>query len=227
MAGRLTPLVNEYYYHVFNRGVARQAIFLTDKDYSRAVSTFSYYRFVSLPIKYSRLFVLNKKDRYTLLTGLEKNAEKLVEIISFSLMPNHFHFLLKQNHDGGISTFMSKFTNSYSKYFNTKNSRNGPILQGTFKAVLIESEEMLIHVSRYIHLNPIVSKVIDKTYLPSYPWTSLPHYLDNNSRLVNPSIILSKFSTKSDYLDFLYSHVDYGTKIEEIKHQFLDLDCPP
>ena len=84
-------------------------------------------------------------------------------------MPNHFHLLLKQTIDNGISHFLSKFTNSYTKYFNTKYNRVGPVFQGVFKSVHIESDEQLMHLSRYIHLNPVVSAVVEKQNLLSYP----------------------------------------------------------
>lgn len=72
-------------------------------------------------------------------------------------MPNHFHLLIKQTEQNGISEFVGKFSNSYTKYYNTKHNRVGALLQGQLKAVLIESGEQLIHVSRYIHLNPTSS----------------------------------------------------------------------
>lgn len=90
-------------------------------------------------------------------------------------MPNHFHLLLQQIRDGGITEFISKLTNSYTRYFNIRNKRIGPLFQGEFKAVHVETDEQLIHLSRYIHLNPIVSYITKK--LESYQWFSYLEYL--------------------------------------------------
>ena len=76
-----------------------------------------------------------------------------MEIICYCLMPNHLHLLLRQLMDGGISKFMSNFANSYTRYFNTKSKRKGPVFEGKFKAKRIETDEQLLHLSRHIHLN--------------------------------------------------------------------------
>ena len=92
-------------------------------------------------------------------------------------MGNHFHFLIKQASDNGISKFMANFTNSYTKYFNTKHQRVGPLFQGVFKAVHVDSDEQLIHLSRYIHLNPVMGFVIKAEELKDYKWFSYPNYI--------------------------------------------------
>lgn len=149
MPGRSTPLVVGEYYHIFNRGVARQPTFLNRNDYKRALLTLSYYRFTSPPVRLSRFKEFSQKEREKVTANMQK-GERFVEIISFVFMPNHFHLLLKQTVNNGIPHFLSKFTNSYTKYFNTKYNRVGPVFQGVFKSVYIESDEQLIHLSRYI-----------------------------------------------------------------------------
>ena len=137
-------------------------------------------------------------------------------------MPNHFHYLLQQKVDGGITEFVSKISNSYTKYFNTKNERVGPILQGEFKSVLVETDEQLIHLSRYIHLNPLVSYLTDN--LESYPWSSHPEYVGiNRTSFCSKDIILKQFKSSEDYKQFVLDQEDYGRKLERIKHQTLDL----
>ncbi len=134
-------------------------------------------------------------------------------------MPNHFHFLLKQKLDKGVATFISNITNAYTKYFNTRNNRVGPLLQGTFKAVLVETDEQLIHLSRYIHLNPVVSSVITEKELDYYPWSSYPEYLglsDNN--ISDKDFILKMFRSIRHFKEFVTSQIDYGKKLERIKH---------
>ena len=108
MADRRFPIATGEFYHVFNRGVARQPTFLSRKDYEQAMLTLSYYRFKQPPIKLSRFKELSVDERNKILSYLEKSNEVLVKIVSFVLMPNHFHFLLRQETDGGISKFLSQ-----------------------------------------------------------------------------------------------------------------------
>lgn len=138
-------------------------------------------------------------------------------------MPNHFHFLLKQKIDHGISNFISNFTNSYTKYFNTKYDRVGPLFQGLFKAVLVESEEQLIHLSRYIHLNPVTSSLVKPEDLQNYYWSSYPEYVDLlEDSLTNKHLILDFFPSIDKYKEFVLDQVDYAKKLEFIKHLILD-----
>src|SRR5438094_713652 len=138
MPVRITPLVNNHFYHVFNRGVEKRNIFKNAYDYNRLLKTIEYYQYQGPKPKFSRYLegTLYKP----------KLENKIVEIIAFCLMPNHFHLLLKQVKEGGITEFMSKLSNSYTKYFNTKYYRIGPLLQGEFKAVRVETDEQLIHL---------------------------------------------------------------------------------
>jgi len=216
MAGREFSFATGNYYHIFNRGAAKQTTFITDRDYRRGIETLSYYRFTHPPIKFSRLYVLSQERRREILNNLTPNDDNcLVNILSFALMPTHFHFLVKQNVNFGISVFISKFTNSYTKYFNTKNHRIGALFQGVFKAVSVDSEEQLLHLSRYIHLNPLVDRISDN-------WTSLKYYTDSSQNLIDTKPVLSHFSSVGKYLDFVRGQIEYGTRLEEYKHKFLD-----
>jgi len=221
MSYRRTPLVNEEFYHIFNRGVAKQPTFLNQYDYEQTLLALSYYRFAKPPMRLSRFKELSRQQRNELLDRLQ-TTKKHVEIVCFVLMPNHFHFLLKQISENGISMFLSKFTNSYTKYFNTKRSRVGPVFQGVFKSVHIESDQQLLHVSRYIHLNPVVSFVIKDVDLLSYPWSSLPDYLKGRSSLVHMEPVLGNFSSTNDYKNFILDRIDYAKQLEQIKHLVLE-----
>lgn len=155
------------------------------------------------------------------LTKLDIN-KKIIDIHCYCLMPNHFHFLLKQNVDGGISEFIAKLSNSYTRYYNTRDNRVGPILQGQFKAVLMENNEQLIHVSRYIHLNPLVSDLVDS--LDYHEWSSYPEYIGlTNSNICSKDIILDQFKSAEDYEQFVLDQESYGRELEFIKHKLLDI----
>lgn len=215
------PLVPGQFYHIFNRGVARQPIFKSVKDYERAQLTFTYYRFVHPPMSFARFKEQSVEDKNNIVNQLE-SSEKHIEIISYVLMPNHFHFLLQQLSKNGIANFISQFANSYTRYFNIKYQRVGPLLQGVFKAVLIENDEQLLHLSRYIHLNPVVSHVIKRSDLFRYPWSSLPDFMRQKSSIVGQESILGHFSTIKKYQEFILDQVDYGMKLEQIKHLLLE-----
>lgn len=222
MPDRRTPLANGEFYHVYNRGVAKQPTFLDIGDYRQALLGLSYYRFIQLPMKLSRFKELASKERENVLDKIIRENNELTKIVSFVFMPNHFHFLLTQTLENGISKFLSNFTNSYTRYFNTKHERVGPIFQGIFKAVRIETNEQLLHVSRYIHLNPVVAYVIKEKNLFAYPWSSLPDYLRGKSSLVWMDPVLDQFSTPEEYKKFVVDHIDYAKKLEQIKHLIIE-----
>jgi len=214
MPSRNVPFVNGEYYHVFNRGVAKMPICNNIFDYKHFLSTILYYQIDGPKPRFSFF-----RDKPIL---LDKNR-KIVEIICYCLMPNHFHFLLKQQKDGGITEFVSKLSNSYTRYLNVKNKRVGPLLQGEFKSVHVESNEQLLHLSRYIHLNPLVGYVTKD--LDFYRWSSYPEYMNLiNSGICEKKIILDQFKSGNDYKQFVLDQEDYGKQLEFIKHQLLDFE---
>lgn len=219
---RKVVFANDEIYHVFNCGVERRPVFTLKKNYERAVAALDFYRFKNLPLRLANALVLEKETKENFFTNLRKQP-KLAEIICYCLMPNHFHFLVKQKSQNGIPKFLSDFTNSYTRYFNTRNKRIGPLFQGIFKAVRIEKDEQLIHVSRYIHLNPVVSLIIKEEELDTYPWSSFPGYLNpETGGICSPKIILSFFSSPKDYRKFVHNQIDYAKKLEKIKHLAFD-----
>ena len=188
-------------------------IFNDKWDYKRFIKTFVYYQIEGPKPKFSIFSPDNNKLR---------KHKKIVELVCYCLMPNHFHFLLQQKVNGGITEFTSKISNSYTKCFNTKNERVGPILQGEFKSVLVETNEQLVHLSRYIHINPLVSYLIGN--LESYPWSSYLEYIDINKMPVClKDIILKQFKSSQEYKQFVLDQENYGKELERIKHQTLDL----
>jgi len=217
MPGRQIPLITNEIYHAFNKGIASQKIFLNDSDYQRGLNSLYYYKHQKPPIKYSRLFSLSIDDRNNLLNQLEKENKGLVKLISFCLMPNHFHLLIKQLIDEGISKYLSNFSNSYTRYFNTKYKRSGPIFQGKFKAIHVKNNEQLLHLSRYIHLNPYSASIVKNIkQLQNYKYSSL------STSKVESKIITNQFKNINKYHQFVYDQADYQKSLEVIKKQMLD-----
>lgn len=212
----------EHVYHLFNRGVERRPIFLSPRDQERFVSLLEYYRFSGNTKSYSHYLALSLNDRVIFRQTLEQKPVA-VDILAFCLMPNHFHLLVRQGIKEGIHDFISNIANGYAKYFNTKRHRVGPLYQGPFKAVFVETDEQLIHLSRYIHINPVVSGVISLQNLDGHPWSSFPDYLGKVQRsfVVKPPV-LGHFKTINAYKEFVYDQVDYAKELEQIKHLTLE-----
>lgn len=222
MAARKIILATNEIYHIFNRGVEKRPIFLNRKNYFRFLEITNYYRFQKSPFKFSYYKALPLTEQEKILRNLQEGSQKLVDIFSFCLLPNHIHFLLKQLVDGGISKFISKVTNSWSRYFNTRNKRIGHLFQGNFGASRIEDDEQFIHVSRYIHLNPITSCLIKIENLIGYEYSSYPEYLNKKTGFCNVNPIISFFKTAKDYERFINDQADYAKTLESIKHLVLE-----
>ena len=208
-------------YHIFNVGVEKRPTFTDKKEYDRALLTLDYYRYDDVSTSLSEVLKLNLEEREIFLSEVKKR-KKMVDILGYCFMPNHFHFLIKQLIDSGISTFVGNFSNSYTKYFNIKRGRVGHLFQGVFKAVRIEDDEQLIHVLRYIHINPVVSSVIAQADLEKYPYSSFSEYLDNKDGICNKELITSHFSSKEKLKIFTFDQIDYGRRLESIKHLTLE-----
>jgi len=209
-------------YHIMIRSIAQIPIFKQTRDYFRALEATDYYRYGDIPISLSHYKRLRKDVKEAFMKNLKKH-KTIIDIYSFSLMPNHCHFLLKQNQNKGISNFMSNFQNSYAHYFNTKYQRTGGLFQSMFKAVHIETDEQLLHVSRYIHLNPVTAYLIEIGKLKNYPWTSFPDYIkENKPQFIDLSLILSFFKNKNAYKKFVFDQAGYQRELQNIKHLLLE-----
>lgn len=202
--------VNNNFYHVFNRGTEKRKIFLDKFDFLRSVHY---------------LFILNDQEQIVSTYRRSKSYERgrtsfidkprklLVDVVCFCLMPNHYHLLLRQRVDGGISKFMQKLGTGHTMYFNERYKRNGVLFQGKFKAVHVDTDEQLTHLSRYIHLNPIdliesnwgEKGIKDKgkvfKFLKNYRWSSYPDYIGKKNF---PSVINEKFLNQ--YFDTVKEH---------------------
>lgn len=223
MPTRHAPLVTDYYYHIYNRGVNKRPIFKTQRDYRRFIQLIRFYKTIDYPLKFSKFIKLSTDQRKEIWIKLQ-NDKSHIDIIAYCLMPNHFHFLLKQNSEFGISKFLGNIQNSHARYFNIKTERIGPLFQGQFKAVKIDSEEQLLHVSRYIHLNPFSSAIVaDFIELENYEWSSLKEYTNQvQFELCSKDIILNSFKNYETYKKFVFDNADYQKELENIKHLILE-----
>lgn len=170
-------------YHIYNRGVEKRTIFEDKQDYQ----VFLHYlkRYLSPP-NFNEV-----RPRWIVKLHQE------LKLFAYCLMPNHFHLLIKQDTKTSITLFMRCLINAYTKYFNEKYERVGPLFQGKFKAVLVETDAYFLHLSRYIHLNPLVHDHptrSDLVELTQYPYSSYAEYLgQRNTKWINTQEILTYF----------------------------------
>lgn len=211
-------------YHVFNRGVDHRATFEDDRDRERFTILLEHHR-VPKAIAYSHLRRI--RDRFV--PDQERRTSPLVAIMGFCLMPNHFHLLLRQEAENGIGKYAQRFLNSYTRYYNTRHRRKGPLFEGPFRAVRIETDAQLLHVSRYIHLNPVVANLAEDTF--SYPWSSAAAYCTSSHRPPTWKVgsmvhidtgLLESMIPPAEYESFVRDHVAYARVLAEIKHLVLE-----
>lgn len=118
---------------------------------------------------------------------------------------------------------MANFQNAYARFFNSKNRRDGPLFQSMFKAVRIEDNNQLLHVNRYMHLNPVSSYLIEKEELAIYPWSSYLQYIDKvPNSFVKTELVLDQFRNIEDYKKFVFDQADYQRQLASIKHLILE-----
>lgn len=222
MPRRDVPLVTSEYYHVLNRGNASEEIFTCQADYEHFLEVLLYYQCGDFPFKHSLLKKLEFHERLKLVSDLRLKGNFVTEIIAYCFMPNHYHLLLKQRVDNGVFNFIRLSNNSYSRYFNLKYGRRGSLFEGRFKAIRVQTNEQLLHLSRYIHLNPLSSSLVnDFEELTKYPYASISEFLGRvENPICNSEPILSQFSSRESYRKFLEDRVDYQKDLEECKHLF-------
>lgn len=196
-------------------------VFLTQGEFVRFVNLIEYYQFSNTPMSFSYFKNLPAEERNKISARLKEKLELHVEVLAFCLMDNHYHFLIKQISANGTSRFISNLQNGYAKYFNIKTDRSGPLFQPMFKSVRIETDEQLLHVSRYIHLNPSTGYLVSIKNLINYHWSSLPCYIEDNFTqfpFVNSEIILGLIKDKKKYKEFVFDQADYQRQLDNIKH---------
>ena len=180
--------VEEGYYHIYNRGVEKRKIFLDEQDYKVFLKYLKLY--LDPPGKLPIRKVSIGNNTFQTVPRPLKNYYDKVKLLSYCLMPNHFHLLIKQTDKKSIELFMRSLATKYSVYFNKKYNRVGSLFQGPYKAVLASDDIYLLHLSRYIHLNP--GK--DSPYRMAY--SSYPEYLQKrNTSWIYTKDILSHFKT--------------------------------
>jgi len=195
------------YYHILNRGNNKQSIFKDDRDIIRFLFLILYFQ---SPVNFCHVNrAVSNYVKHSVFDISEETLKKImdsryVEIIGFSLMPNHFHLIVHELEEDGISRFMQRILNSHTKYFNTKNKTSGHLFQGPFKIIPVEEDNQLLYLSAYIHRNiREIERWTNKEHL--YPFSSYQDFIKENrwGGLLNPEIILNQFPSKEKYKSFV------------------------
>lgn len=197
----------ESYYHIYNRGVEKRLIFQGEQDYGVFLSYLKTYLLPKNEGEFRHQLTnpeLGYKDRDKILKLLNlNNFWDEIFLIAYCLMPNHFHLLIKQKSPQGIDLLMNSLGIRYSMYFNKKYKRVGSLYQDVYKAVLVETDEQLLYLTKYIHRNPL--SILQGDGLRGYGAqpSSYPEYLGlRKTEWIHPEEILSFFSKSNPKLSY-------------------------
>lgn len=200
---RKTYLENGYY-HIYNRGVEKRIIFQDQQDYAVFLSYLKEYLLPKNEKKLSERLSdpqLSPREKDKTLKALRmNNFAGEITLLAYCLMPNHFHFFVKQKSIGGIDSFMNSLALRYTMYFNRKYKRVGPLYQGVYKAVLITSEPQFLHLSRYIHKQAL--KLQDLVLQEKQPCSYLEYLGQRRTEWIHPEEVLSNFDQKNPNLSY-------------------------
>lgn len=188
----------ESYYHIYARGASKQPIFLERADYEYFLRLFK--RYLSAEPTQNKVGI-----SYPHYTGQ-------LELLAFCLMRNHFHLLVYQEGAGVVAQFMKSLMISYCRYFNLKYKRSGALFESRYKASRVTNNEYLLHISRYIHLNPRSWKY--------YPYSSIIYYRKGEEpEWLSTDKVLSLHAGRSEYLAFVEDYKGYKEILENLKHE--------
>lgn len=221
MGKRIVKPYTDGIFHIFNRSINGEIIFGEAENCNRMLTNIAYYRQTEQPVSLSYYLTWCAKNKSPMNLG----GKRLITLHSYCLMPTHFHLLVSQNEEHGISEFMGNIQNSYTRYFNSTHDRTGHIFQGQYKIVEITSDEQLLHVSRYIHLNPTTAGLIDDKNLEEYEYSSLYELTHKNSshHLANfAKIVKTDDQSIRTHLKFIKDNAGYQRQLKQIEKLLFD-----
>lgn len=175
-----------HFYHLYNRGAHRLSIFREGENY---------------------LFVLRKMKHYCRALGLTP--------IAYCLMPNHYHWLIRQDGDQRAGLLPQRVFNSYTKAYNRRYGHSGTLFEGNYKAVAVESDEHLLHLCRYIHINPVKDGIVAD--VEAWPYSNYLEWIEEREgTLVDLAFVREHFATPDAYRAFVEDYVALPTDLEYV-----------
>jgi putative transposase len=200
------------FYHLYNRGTEKRKIFLDRSDYERFLALL-YLANGHEPVRIENIR-RNEQGRTLLKRVMETPPQKpLISVAAYCLMPNHFHLLVREESESGISRFMQKLSTAYTMYFNKKYERSGTLFQGKYKSRHAESDRYLKYLLAYIHLNPHTSKTAR-----IYEYSSYADFVGierPQGRILNTSVLPLYFESARDFKKEMREWLSYRDEITE------------
>ncbi len=192
MPYREDVFAQDHYYHIYNRAVDGGVLFFDPGNYE---------------------YFLRLVKRYYQRHG--------AAVIAYCLMPNHYHFLLRQETDAPLSKFINVLFNAYVQAVNQQQDRKGTLFEGRFRHVWVDREEYLVHLCRYIHLNPLKARLV--TRLEDWPYSNYLEWIGQRSGILkDEDFIYGRFPTAEAYQQFVADYQDETRVQEQIKRYFWD-----
>jgi len=184
--------ISGQYYHIYNRGVEKRKIFASDENY----------RFLLRRIK-------------------EFLPAYPITFIVYCLMPNHYHFLIRAEEDGGVSLFLQRLFNSYTQAFNKQENRSGTLFEGRAKSKLIDETSYLFHIARYIHLNPVLAGLVKKP--EDWQYSNYREFIGlRQGTLYDAAFVREQFGTPQEYRKFVEDDIPNAIERKLAKYMLDD-----
>lgn len=204
------------FFHICNKSIANFAIFNGQSNPQRFIELLDFYNNTNIIDSFSKL---KKKNLYQYENILIPCSKQIIKFISYSIMPDHYHLLIKILVDDRLSKYINDVENSFTRYFNIKHNRKGPLWQSSFKAVRIKTDEQLLHVSRYININAATAKLVSAP--EDWPFSSYK-YLIFDKKFLGNLIREISVTNVQDYKKFAESNIEHQKKLKRIKRLILE-----
>jgi len=213
---RVEKFVAEEIYHICNKSIANFGIFSDLDNAQRFITTLEHYNCTTRPERLSYAIRNHSIQKRNI---IYPKVNALVKFLAFIIMPDHYHILVKVLKDRSFIKYINDVENSFTRYFNTRFKRKGPLWQSSFRSVHIKDDEQLLHITRYIHINCTTTYLVD---LPEeWEFSSYRDYISNPAVLKE---IMKELTIKDPlrYKKFCDDRIDYQRKLRKIKKLLLE-----
>lgn len=223
MPGRNHIFTEGAYYHIYSKTIDGKRPFDSSRNSQIFLHMMWFYRAQKVGVSHSRFLGLPPTSQSIFIPTINDPEKSNVTVLAYCLMPTHYHMLIREKKKGGVSAYMSKVQNAFTRFYNLKSRRSGQLFRGRFKSKPIGSEEIFRHIARYIHLNPYSSQVVRKMdELKTYPSSSMRELFVSDklksTLTTDVDLLLSFFGDKvSNYLKFVKDQADYQRTLEHCK----------
>lgn len=210
---RKEAFINGEFFHIYNRGNNKREVFLDRRDLARFFRSMQEFNSEE-PI--GSIYLNSFKE-----APLRSSTSQLVDFVCFCLNPNHYHFIIKQLTDKGIERFMHRLGTGYTKHFNERHKQSGSLFQGRYKAIHINSNDYLLHLSAYVNLNYEVHRLRSSTSQCGYE-SSWNEYQKDFGGICKKEIVLSQFKSPEDYRRFAVDALEISRTRKDMEKLLLE-----